>query len=526
MKKTRAFFSFFKKNKILLSFIGGLLFSVPFIVPELFILSVLGIALVFISVYPEEKFGKMFLKGFLCGIGFYIPLYHWFIALYPFEGFSITPAQGVFIIIAACIGISSYHALFMGASFFLLGKINTKKELLPLGIAVAWMFDEWIISLGVLGFSWGRTAISQAFFLPMIQTTSLFGIYFTTFIVVICGAYLGYAIISKERKTLFAISAASIYFANIIVGTILYFIPQKFENEFTASIIQGNIASDDKWENNGQSSVDYYLTKLEEIAKKGESDLIVLPESCFPVYINDKHYIMKNIQRISSENNVAVAFGCIYYNEGAYNSLYLIDEFGELKGYYSKIHLVPFGEFLPFEDILGGIEFIQNINLGGMHYIKGTEATILEAVGSTKFGSLVCFDSIFPDLARSSVRNGAQIINVVTNDSWYKDTSGVYQHATYSRILAIQNGRYVVRSANTGVSMIIDNKGNIIDQIPPLVPGDISASVKTSNHVTLYNIIGDAFFPVVMIIYFVLCLVYYLKQRYFFSESNNEKVIA
>lgn len=502
----------FKEKKMLLAFCGGILFSIPFLIPRLFLISIIAIALVFLSLYSENNIEKPFKKGFLFGIGFYIPLYYWFVALYPFDAFGFTTEQGLFIIIVACLGISIYHSLYLGLSFFLLGKFNINTKLLPLGLAVAFMFNEWIISLGMLGFSWGKTAISQIYALPLLQTTSLFGSYFITFIIVLTGAYLGFSLKSKENKKIYLFIALIIYTSNLFLGTILYFIPENTDNEIKASIIQGNVSVDEKWANEGNFSVNYYLNELENVAVTSNSDIIVLPESCFPVYIDDDHYIVSQIKRIARDNNVSIAFGCIYKSkEGTHNALYMIDKYGEKVGIYSKRHLVPFGEFLPYENILEKIEFVKNLNLGGFSYIQGNDASITK-IDKTNYGSLVCFDSIFSELGRDSVNNGAEIINVITNDSWYKDTRGVYQHAAFSQLCAIQNNRYIIRSANTGISMFIDSKGNIIDSIPPLVRDNITNSVYSISSNTLYSYIGDLFLPVVCITYLLLQMNYLIKN--------------
>ena len=502
----------FLEKKLLLALCGGILFSISFLIPELFLSSILGVIFIFLSIYSEQKIEKAFKKGFIFGLGFYIPLYYWFVALYPFEAFNFTMSQGIAIIIIACLGISTYHSIFMGFSLFLLSKFNLNKYCIPFGLAVAFMFNEWIISLGVLSFSWGKVAISQIYALPLLQTSSLFGSYFITFIIVISGAYIGYSIINKFNK-FYLFIGLFIYSCNLLVGTVLYFTPDNIDKEITATIIQGNVSTEEKWEDNGNYSVKYYLKKTEELASSSNTDIIVLPESCFPIYMDDNHYVINEIKNIANKYDVNIAFGCIYKSEdGPHNTLYMINSNGEKVGIYSKRHLVPFGEFLPYENVLEKFDFIKELNLGGFSYVQGDNSNILET-NNTKFGSLVCFDSIFTELGRDSVINGAQIINVITNDSWYKDTRGVYQHAAFSQLCAIQNKRFVIRSANTGISMFIDSKGNVIDSIPPLVRGEITSTVNAISERTLYSYIGDIFFPIISILYLSIQIVHLIKHR-------------
>lgn len=146
-----------QKHRRLSALFSGLMFSLPFIVPELFLFSFLGVAVFVVSIIDtSEKLltKNSFSQGYLFGIGFFIPLYYWFIALYPFNGFGFTPIQGIFIVVAACVGISLLHSLFYAAAIKLLYLLRPTKGLLPLMLAAVWVLAEWALSLGELGFSW------------------------------------------------------------------------------------------------------------------------------------------------------------------------------------------------------------------------------------------------------------------------------------------------------------------------------------------------------------------------------------
>ena len=152
---------------------------------------------------------------------------------------------------------------------------------------------------------------------------------------------------------------------------------------------------------------------------------------------------------------------------------------------------MPFGESVPYESLLYTIlPSLENLNLSDTVLTAGDDTGLISVSGFT-FAPLVCFDSIFSECAREAVRDGADAIFVATNDSWYKDTRGVYEHRSFSVLRAVENGRYVVRAANTGISCITDTKGNVLCDTRAMERTILYGSVSSCESVTLYSLIGD-----------------------------------
>ena len=187
-----------------------------------------------------------------------------------------------------------------------------------------------------------------------------------------------------------------------------------------------------------------------------------------------------------------------------YNSIVAIDSSGKIEDIYFKRHLVPFGEALPFEEfLLEKIPIIKELNLVDGDLKAGEKSVIIDD-NNFKIGCLVCYESVFPQLVIESVKDGAEVIFIASNDSWFKDSKAVYEHNNNAVLRAIENNRYVVRAANTGISCFIDNKGRVVERLSTLKQGYINSSVDIINHNTLYTMIGE--YIIYIIILFIVCV--------------------
>ncbi len=508
---------------------AGVCYSLAFFCGYLFVFAFLGLFVYFLAAF--EKDGgvfapkKIFRKTLFFSLGFYIPLYSWFYALYPFEAFGFTMAEGIFIVIAADVGLGLFHSLINSASFCLLYLFPKKTSLLPVGAGCCMMISEFVISnLGFLSFPWGIAAVGQYRFLPFIQTVSLFGTYF---IALIMGAFtcaLAVACADFGKKRL--VSAIGYIACPLLVGTFLLVIPSfsSSDGELTVACVQGNISSMEKWDTSRLNEIIETYRLLSEEAASSGVDLVVLPESAIPTTLTGS--IIRNFTDIASEYGTPMIIsGIVVENGKKYNSLLLINADGSLSGdRYDKRHLVPFGEYLPLKDTLMKIlPFLGSINLSSSPFSAGKDGTSFrfenERLGDVSADALVCFDSIFPPLARSE----SDFIIVATNDSWYEDSPGVYQHEAQSVLRAVENGKWLVRCANTGVSCFVSPVGVISGELAPLTKGVTTRKIELySGRRTLYCVIGDLILalPLGFIIYSIGYAVYRRAGR---AKGKDEK---
>ena len=316
--------------------------------------------------------------------------------------------------------------------------------------------------------------------------------------IVLISGFFALAILNKDKIKFFRIYAligASVFVFNFVFGTVLLNIKNEPKNSFPVAAIQGNISSTDKWANDSvYNSLSRYEELTTEAVKKSGAKLVVFPETTLICDLTYEYSIIARIKALSKELGVYIAVGA-FYSEGdnTYNSLFLFTPSGELYDtVYSKCHLVPFGEYLPMPTLMNAmLPHLTEINMLEDSLTAGKHSNIFKTeLGA--FGSLICFDSIYESLTLENVRNGAEMIILATNDSWYKDSAAVYQHNGHAVLRSIESGRYIVRAANTGVSSVITDKGKIVSLLGPLKTGYVSAAVNTYSYRTAYSYIGNS----------------------------------
>jgi len=250
-----------------------------------------------------------------------------------------------------------------------------------------------------------------------------------------------------------------------------------------------------------------------ETHRGDDIDICVLPETAIPGSITKGGSLYGRLYNLAEENGATLFAGAIYFDENTENRYNAIAAFDKNCGFiqpYGKRHLVPFGEYLPIEDILTKVfPFITNISLFDSVLTPGESSNIM-AVNGVNYGGLVCFDSIFPELARKSVNDGAEILLIATNDSWFRDSPAIYQHNAQAVLRAVENNRYVIRAANTGVSSFISPVGEILRQSNILQREVLTEGVRAVKNKTVYTVCGDIILYL-SFAYTAFCVVYKIK---------------
>ena len=261
---------------------------------------------------------------------------------------------------------------------------------------------------------------------------------------------------------------------------------------------------------------------------EGGVDVVVWPETVIPtnlVYENNKYGTKKSkyatkISEMAKELQVTVFVGAFYNFEDEYmgevsdyNAIYIFHPDGTLgEERYYKRHLVPFGEYTPMEGlIMTFLPVLGTLNILSEPLTPGTDSEIFDTVQG-KIGSLICFDSIYEMLAIDAVRDGAEILTLSTNDSWFSDSAAVWQHNSHACLRAIESGRYIVRAANTGVSAIITPEGRTLVKIKPLETDYEFATVYMRSDRTLYSYIGNVFVLIAFLGVLVIAAYPYVKK--------------
>lgn len=502
--------AFMTKWKWLILSAGGVLFALTVILPQIGALEWIALipamaVFLVVAADPEVKYRRLYGLGLTFFWPFYAVNYHWFFYMYPLDFAGMTRGASAVVVLVACLGLSLFQAL--GAALLLpllgvaaRGKWLSKHPFLhPLLFACLWTALEWWQShSGWSGVPWARLAVGQAEAVASLQSAALFGSFFITFLIVAVNGLLAFLLLNPSKRVLCAALACGLFFGNLGFGLIRMSSMEDEGNVIKVAAIQGNKGSLENW---GEDTVDevimIYGNLSREAAAEG-ADLIVWPETCIPANIDRNAWVRKYVTRLSRECGVPILCGLFTRveegSEADYNSIVVALPDGTVHDtVYHKRNPVPFGEFVPFRRLITIlIPPLTEINTLATDIPAGEESVVFDLeVGQV--GSLICFDSIYEQNALDSIRNGAQILAVSTNDSWFMDSRGVWMHHAQSQLRAIETGRWVVRSANTGVSSVINDRGQVLESLAPLKTGYVMEDAYLSDRVTVYSVIGNVF---------------------------------
>ncbi len=438
---------------------------------------------------------QSFKIGFLTGFIFFLGILYWIIIAVHTYGNVPLVLSGLILLL-----LVTYLSLFIGAFTFLTRLIQQRTGIQTLFLTpILWVTLEYLRSFILTGFPWANLSYSQYLNLPFIQMADITGNYGLSFVIVMVNATLFEMLRQLPQKKL------PFYGMVITVTALLGFLiygyikigivdQQMIKNPpLKIGLVQGNIDQSIKWNEAYQKETMEIYERLSFKVAQEKPDLIIWPETATPFFFQDAKEFQPMVKEIPRKTNAFLLFGTPSYKvEGGkvhhYNSALLISPEGELRGQYDKIHLVPYGEYVP----LG--EYISLGSLGeGIGDFKPGKEIFNFSLPQGKFGVLICFEIIFPDLCRQFVKKGANFLVTITNDAWFGKTSAPYQHLTIATFRAIENRVFIARAANTGISAFIDPVGRIVKQGGLFTEEAFNGTIHLSQKKTLYTLYGDVF---------------------------------
>jgi apolipoprotein N-acyltransferase len=443
---------------------------------------------------------RLYRHGLVFFYAFSLVIFHWFFYMYPLEFAGVYPAVALLIVLFATLGLSLLQTVFAALFPLLLGVISRGRVirrypfLQVVVMAFLWCVREWAQTLNWTGVPWGRLALGQATMPVMLQTARWFGPYIVTFVIVLVSGCIAYALLHTDCRRLCAIVGVGVFALQLTLGSMILLTDAGRSTDKTVRVvaIQGNIGTADKWTVPATECYEVYYTLTEQAAKAG-ADLIVWPETAVPANLAEYFFGMERLSALAKEYEVTLLLGTfVGAKEGDYNAILRIDEQGnQAQEFYAKRRPVPFGEYVPLRPLFE-IVFPPLLELSQLaeDVIPGKDSRVFDtAVGN--IGSLICFDSIYEALALDSARDGAELLCISTNDSWFFDSAAVHMHNAQAKLRAIETGRYVVRAANTGVSSVITPTGKEVTRLEALEQGIVMAEVELRSDMTLYARIGN-----------------------------------
>ena len=497
-----------KKYAWLLLPLSGVLMGLCLAFPVLGVLEWIAMvpALLFLfTVAPKREIGyrRLYLFGFCYYFFFYLTSLHWFLNLYPMEFLGVSRGEAVMLVAVCWVGLTLLQTIFAALVFPFFGRLCRTKTiekfplLLPLLFAAQYVIAEWSQTLTWLGVPWARLALGQINYGLVTGGAALLGSYFITLSLVLVNAYLAFLILHRRtlsRVRICAVIAAGVLVLQLGVGAVGHLMANPDEGTpVVVAAVQGNVGSDLKWTaNSRQKSYEIYEKYTAEAAARGAA-FVVFPETFIPDELTERTALGKFVQELAVKYGITVFCGAFHTDEsGEYNAVFAVYPDGTIdENFYAKRHLVPFGEYVPWRPFIEVVfPMLADIGMLSEDLAPGTDSALFDTVDG-KIGALLCFDSIYENLTRDSVRDGAELLILPTNDSWFTDSRGVYMHHAQARLRAIESGRFIVRAADTGISAVISPDGESHAEQPPLVEGMALYTATVRENVTLYTRIGN-----------------------------------
>lgn len=368
------------------------------------------------------------------------------------------------------------------------------------------------------GFPWELLGYSQTGALPVAQLASIFGVMGLSGLIVLVNSTVAFSIFVKDSRRVFGVAATTA----VLLATVSYGLSRLSDGALLkegaplrVAAVQANIGQHDKW--NPALSDDIYQAYL-DLTRQSIADgaeLIVWPEAATPFSFEQNPGLAKPVRELTQEHDVHILLGTtevtpqqdrVHY----YNSAVMVNSRGDTEGIYRKHHLVPFGEYVPFRSALF---FVSPLVETVSDFSAGPGPQIL-MMGKRPVSTAICYEVIYPDLLRRSVEGGSQLLTTITNDAWYGDSSAPFQHFQQATMRSIELGRFLVRSANTGISGVIDPYGRVLERTALFERQILTTDVRLLETRTIYSRIGNLFEYMCVIISGCLLAICGLKAKF------------
>ncbi len=442
----------------------------------------------FLTLFPFRSKRAAFAHGLLLGACFLGTMSTWIIV---FAGHIIGPALSTL----GWVLVTAYQAFYLGVWALGAQWLRTRPSpwAFRLGVPALWSVVEWWRQSGTLALGWGDLAYTQHLALPLLQVTKLTGIWGLAFLLVLVNVALAEA--WRERRAgAFAGAAAGLVAAALVYGGVTLR-TEHLRPTFVAAALQGDIVQDvPQGPAYAARVMQTFGGQSQEAAAHGAA-LVVWPETAFPGYLLNDEETRRRVQRQAYRAHQAMVIGGGEYDAALHksaNSLFLLDAHGNITGSYRKRQLVPFGEFVPG---VARFPFLEALHVTHSDMKPGEDEQLLLDGGPDvgPLGAAICFESSYPRFLREQVARGAGLLVVSTDDAWFGRTAAARQHSAIAAVRAAETDRYLVRSAATGVSQVIDPSGRVIAEAGLFQPAVVWGRVESRQTVTPYVRWGDWF---------------------------------
>ena len=441
---------------------------------------------------------RAFFLGLLSGAVYFWGTLYWLIeTMTTFGGLSsMTAVFAAFLLVA-------YLSLFPAVFAWILAR--ARRAFGPAAFALVapiWVTSELGRQYVWDGFPWALLGYSQVTILPVAQLASVVGVYGMSALLAFVAAAVAAPVLLAGRARIVYPALAAV----LIAGCVAWGSSRLAESSLLASgdpvrvaVVQGNIAQEDKWNPELRDAItDKYIAMTRQALAAGAT-FIMWPESSTPFYFEHDLVRGASIRRLASESGATLLIGSDQIEPVKathpgqttearyYNAAFLVGPDGGVGAVYRKMHLVPFGEYVPLQSLLF---FVGPIVEAVSAFTPGEDPVLLP-VGDHLVSTAICYEVIFPNLIRGFVQDGSELLTTITNDAWYGRSSAAYQHWDQAAMRAIEQGRYLARAANTGISGFVDPYGRVVEKTDLFQEAVLVGDLRFITERTIYSRIGD-----------------------------------
>ncbi|GAB7023002.1 apolipoprotein N-acyltransferase [Salidesulfovibrio brasiliensis] len=352
---------------------------------------------------------------------------------------------------------------------------------------LSWAALESLMSFILTGFPWITLSAAFAAWPLTVQAASLMGAF------ALSGVFAALAVSILLYRTVPGAQYIAVGIAVFLLG-FGFWKTHSFADggrEVTVALAQGNVDQSMKWDPDyQQQTVDNYIDLSRQAAQQG-AELIVWPETAMPFYLQDRTPYGFSVRQFAKDHDVRLLAGSPAYRvtdpkTRSYvllNRAFLVKEDGSASTWYDKEHLVPFGEYMPLEELMPFEKLVQAAG----NFVPGENTKSLTTQSGVDFGMLICYEAIFPDLAQKQVELGAQFLVNISNDAWFGKTSAPRQHLLLTTLRAIEQSRWIARCTNTGITVFIDPLGRINSRLPQFESSQLTGVIRARTATTAFH---------------------------------------
>jgi apolipoprotein N-acyltransferase len=450
-----------------------------------------------IASYREPSSFRSLLLGAVAGLVFFFGTCHWIAGvLLNYGGLPWIGAQLLFFLLA--LYLSSFYAVFSWA----FARLSLSAHSISFWLAPAlWVSTEYLRAQVLTGFPWCLLGYGLVDAVKVSQIAKWTGVYGLSFAAISVSAFVAEVIVRPSRSA--ALRLASVVLCLTLAAVWTGREPDKATH--LVRIVQTNIDLDQKLDGVAKSSLLDELAKLsipsEEPQINATSDgvrLVLWPETPAAFYFNHDDEFRQRMENIATSARAYFFLGFVDFRRPSggeaekepYNSVAMISPEGRPISQYDKVHLVPFGEYIPYQNLFF---FVDKISTEAGNFRPGDRVVVTSLGNHRSAGTFVCYEAVVPDLVRQFARDGSQLLVNVTNDAWFGESAAPFQHLAMARMRAIENHRYLLRAANSGISAIIDPHGRIINTVPRNQRTFLEGHFGFETRMTVYSQYGDIF---------------------------------